>query len=235
MPEGGTLTLRTAILDAQNLELRVEDTGQGMAPEVVARALEPFYTTKAQGKGTGLGLSMVFGTVQAHGGSIELQSQIGKGTQVLIRLPFSAGSQLRPAWPARPRAEAGPVALRILLVDDDPLIRQTAPALLEALGHQVTVAGGGYEALGLVEYGSGWDLLVLDLNMPGMDGLETLDQLRRLRPDMPVLVATGHLDEASRERLAQVGRVAILTKPYSQNEIKDALEALVERSDPGSS
>jgi PAS domain S-box-containing protein len=223
MPDGGTLTLRTARLDDQTVELVVQDTGHGMPPEVISRAMEPFYTTKPKGKGTGLGLSLVFGTVQAHGGSLDIRSQVGKGTEICIHFPVIPGEGHLPA-PAtsRPASKESGV-LRVLLVDDDPLVQQTAPGLLESDGHHVTVAGGGYEALGLLEHGSGWDVVVLDLNMPELDGYETLKRLRHLKPDLPVIVATGYADDHARSRLEEMGHVSILPKPYSIQEFRQAL------------
>jgi len=223
MPEGGTLTLRTAQSADQALELSVEDTGQGMSPEVASRAIEPFFTTKPVGKGTGLGLSIVYGTVKAHGGTIRLCSDPGRGTQVHIRLPMAPGLQLTAVPAAAPIAPAPSPDLRILLVDDDPLMRETVPVMLESLGHRVVVAEGGRQALGLLREGGAFDIALLDLNMPDLDGMETLVQLRQLAPGLPVLITTGFADDLTRTRLAAYPRVDLLTKPYTVEEIQAKL------------
>ena len=230
MPDGGTLTLRTVRPDDQSVELIVQDTGLGMPPEVLARAMEPFYTTKPVGKGTGLGLSMVFGTVQAHGGHMEIRSQAGQGTEIRVTLPAIPGQAKRPALDA-PRSASKEVGkVRVLVVDDDSLVREAATGMLASQGHRVMEAGGGYEALGLIEDGSECDVVVLDLNMPKLDGLETLKRLRRFKPDLPVLVATGYVDDLVRARLEKMSKVSILPKPYSIDEFQQALALFSECS-----
>ncbi|MCM2255198.1 MAG: PAS domain S-box protein [Vicinamibacteria bacterium] len=225
MPGGGTLVLSTARRGERHVELAVEDTGHGMPPEVLARAMEPFFTTKPVGKGTGLGLSRVFGAVQAHGGSVEIQSKPGLGTRVLITLPVVLGDRPLAPRAATTRPRAGQ-AFRLLMVDDDPLVRETWPALLEAMGHQVAVATSGFEALGMLEHGGDWDVVLLDQNMPGLDGVETLARLRQQRPDLPVILATGFLDATARERLRGLTRVCVLAKPLSAEEFQQALAAV---------
>lgn len=220
MPEGGTLTLRTRLEKDRMIELTVEDTGEGMPAEVISRAMEPFFTTKPVGKGTGLGLSIVYGTVRAHGGSIEIQSGLGNGTRIRVRLPM--GPSLTPKLmkiPGQSISEPGK-GLRILLVDDDPLVRDAAPVMLESQGHQVTVADGGRQAIGLIDHGGWFDIVVLDLNMPDLDGVATLEQLRQIRPDLPVLITTGFADDLTRKRLSAYPRVGILPKPYTIEEIQ---------------
>jgi CheY-like chemotaxis protein len=225
MPQGGTLTVRTALVGERDVLLTIEDTGHGMPPEVLARAMEPFFTTKPIGKGTGLGLSRVFGTVQAHGGTMEIQSKPGHGTRILITLPlgFAERRQLpvsrRVASPARG-------ACRILVVDDDPLVRETCPALLRTLGHQVAVASSGYEALGMLGHEAQWDVVLLDQNMPGLDGVETLQRLRQLPSRMPVILATGFADTTARERLKDLTPVVLLNKPFTAGEFQQALESV---------
>ncbi|HLO67126.1 MAG TPA: PAS domain S-box protein [Holophaga sp.] len=225
MPEQGVLTLRTAALENGDLELVVADTGHGMAPDVLQRALEPFYTTKPAGKGTGLGLSMAFGTVRAHGGRMEIRSTPGKGTEVHIRLPIVAEA------PA-PDAERGegsapvPEAMRVLLVDDDPLVRESTRHFLEDQGHRVSEAVSGQEALDLVAADPAWDLVVLDHNMPGMDGAETLRRLRAQAPGLRVIVASGYTGGQVGRDFASQERVVILPKPYSREEFRRALAGL---------
>jgi CheY-like chemotaxis protein len=223
MPDNGTLRLHTSFSESAGVELLVEDTGEGMTPDVLARAMEPFFTTKPVGKGTGLGLSMVFGTVQSHGGNLDIQSELGRGTRIRIRLPIVSDHRLGLLTGPIEPAFSSTQVYKILLVDDDPMIRETSLALLEFLGHQVTAVRGGQEALDLIRRSSGWDVVVLDLNMPGLDGLGTLKRLRNLQPTLPVIMATGYADEDTQRELVNLGRVVLLLKPYSLHEIQGIL------------
>jgi len=224
MPAGGTITLSTRNLGEGFVELAVQDTGEGMAPEVLVRATEPFFTTKPAGKGTGLGLSQVYGTMKAHGGTLDIQSRLGRGTRIALAFPVSTTSRPegeaaedRPSEPRR--------ALRILLVDDEELIRRTFMLLLESLGHQVQTATGGLDALRRLEAGMEADLTVLDVNMPGMDGLETLSRLRILRPDLPVVLSTGFADDRIPAILGRFPKVRILKEPFGISDLEKLLAA----------
>jgi CheY-like chemotaxis protein/anti-sigma regulatory factor (Ser/Thr protein kinase) len=223
MPGGGTLTLQTRCSRPGRVEVRVRDTGEGMSPEVLQRAADPFFTTKPLGKGTGMGLAMVYGAMKAHGGTLEIHSQEGQGTEVVLDFPVQGGAPETAPEQGPAEAGAGPGPLRILLVDDDELIRQSIPALLEALGHPVASAAGGQEALDLLAAGQGVDLVVLDMRMPGMGGAETLARLRGLRPELPVLLATGHSDRDLAGLLERYPRVDWIQKPFTLAEIRDKL------------
>ncbi len=213
MPGGGTLLLRTRRAADGGAQLEVADSGEGMPPEVLRRAMEPFFTTKPFGKGTGLGLSMVFNTVKAHGGTVQIQSRVGQGTTILIHLPAAPLEAPGEAPPCGPEAPCRP--LRVLLVDDDALIRDSVPAMLVQLGHHVEVAGGGAQALARLAGGLEVDLVLLDLNMPVMGGVETLVNIRAFRPALPAILATGYLDDATAALLAGMPDVAVLPKPYT--------------------
>ena len=229
MPEGGTLGLRTRTAADGTLQVVVEDTGQGMAPEVLARVMEPFYTTKPVGKGTGLGLAMVFNTAVDHGGSLHLSSQVGKGTQVILALPVHAAAAAAPAA-GREVAEAAP-AMSILLVDDEELIRATVPLMLGVLGHRVEAVEGGRAALAWLAGHPAPDLVILDLNMPDMTGLEVLDLLRRRDPGLPVLIATGYLEGEVERVVAADPHARVLTKPFSFEEIQEKFNLILRRKD----
>jgi signal transduction histidine kinase len=221
MPEGGALTLRTRSRGDGWVEMVVEDQGEGMSPEVLKRAMEPFFTTKPFGKGTGLGLSMVYNTVKVHGGVVNLQSAPGQGTVVTVSLPGLAAGNLATSAPPMPKAAGG--HLRILLVDDDELIRAAVPAMLQLFGHTVEVASGGHAALERLDQGGLPDLVILDLNMPEMGGAETLRRMRKEHPALPVLIATGHLDSAM-EMLLELDPCALsITKPFSMDELRHKL------------
>ena len=226
MPRGGMLTLRTLQAGEGWVEWAVEDTGEGMPAEVLARATEPFFTTKGIGKGTGLGLALVHGVAKAHGGGLELLSVVGQGTTVKLRLPALS----LPAVPAQELAEADldvPRCLRILVVDDDELIRASLPGMLEFAGHGTVLADSGRAAISLMEHGLEVDLAILDLNMPDLGGLETLERLRALRPNLPVLIASGYLDPASLATLAPYRQVGLLAKPFAMKELRTRFRELL--------
>jgi PAS domain S-box-containing protein len=226
MPEGGTLSFKSRALAAGGIELTVQDTGCGMPPEVLARAMEPFFTTKPVGKGTGLGLARVYGTMKAHGGSVELHSEPGQGTSVRLLFPAGAATPGPPDPAADPRAVAGPRALSVLLVDDDDLIQSSTQALLEIMGHTTVAASSGEEALARLEAGLRPDVVLLDMNMPGLGGAGTLPRLRVLRPDLPVLLATGRVDQSALDLVQNCPHVKLLSKPFSLKELRHQLESL---------
>jgi PAS domain S-box-containing protein len=220
MPEGGALTLRTAGRGGE-VEVAVEDTGSGMDPEVLEKAMDPFFTTKGQGKGTGLGLSLVYSTMAAHRGRLELRSEPGRGTLALLRFPVCEEAGPLPVSRAAPPAVARP--LSVLLVDDDDLMRTSSRSLLEVLGHQVALALCGEEAVAKLEQGFLPDVVIMDLNMPGWGGSGTLPRLRALCPDLPVLLATGRADQTALDLVEAFAGVTLLSKPFSLEELKEGL------------
>jgi len=225
----GTLTIGTRNVGKHTVEFTVEDTGCGMSKEILDKALDPFFTTKQKGKGTGLGLPIVYGAVKAHRGQLELDSVPGKGTQIVARFP--ASEQLLPDTVSK-ASESGlceSPGLRVLLVDDDELIQKSVSAQLRRLGHQVTIAGNGHEALTKLEAGLAVDLALLDITMPILDGAATLPHLRRLRPDLGVILATGKADEASHALTQTYRDVSLLPKPYSLGELKSEIAPWLER------
>ena len=222
MPNGGRLTFITHSLGEGFVELSVQDTGEGMAPEVLARAMEPFFTTKPAGKGTGLGLSQVYGTMKAHSGTLDIQSRPGEGTRVSLTFPPANINPLEVA-PDSPAPQTESRKLRVLLVDDEELVRRTVVNGLEELGHRSQSATSGLEALRRLNAGMEIDLVILDLNMPGMDGIETLSRMRMIRPKLPVLFATGHADDRIPGILKRFSNVRILMKPFALQDIKQVL------------
>ncbi len=221
MPDGGQLRLTTRALPDGRAELRVEDTGLGMSPEVLQRATEPFFTTKPQGKGTGLGLAMVYGVAKAHGGVLDIQSRQGEGTRITLRFP---GVTSLPASEGRSKQDLPACRpLRVLLVDDDDLIRASVPSMMEGLGHAVEAVASGAEALQRLERREPFDVVILDMNMPGLSGLETLAGLRLLDPDLPVVISSGFLDGEVEAMLLGDPRVAFLPKPYTLGDLRRRL------------
>ena len=220
IPGRGRVSLRTARVPGTEVELTVLDTGPGMPQEVLARATDPFFTTKPFGKGTGLGLSTAYATVRAHGGSMRIESAPGEGTKVTLRFPELLAAE-KPASTPRHSELSGP--LNILLVDDDDLIRAAVPGLIKSLGHQVEAVSGGREALGRIEGSPKIDLVILDRNMPELDGLETLVLMRKTQPQLPILLATGNLAGIPESILKKDRYLRVIAKPYTLEEIEIAL------------
>lgn len=221
MTRGGRITLRTRNRENGALALEVEDTGSGMPPEVLAKAMEPFYTTKAPGKGTGLGLSIVYSTMKAHGGGMEIQSRPGEGT--CVRLLFPAAPAAAEAEAEIPQPPAGPQSsMRILLVDDDELILLSVAPMLQLLGHQVDTASSGQEALAILGKGLDPDLVILDQNMPGMSGTETLHRILATRPRQVVLMASG-AGEPEAVDLPPHAQLTFIPKPFTFTELQAAI------------
>jgi two-component system cell cycle sensor histidine kinase/response regulator CckA len=229
MGQGGVLTIRTRNTDGHQVELIVEDTGCGMGKETLDKALDPFFTTKQKGKGTGLGLPIVYGAVKAHRGQLELDSVPGKGTRIVLRLPASEQVLPDAATKASDSGISDAPGLRVLLIDDDELIQKSVSAQLRRLGHQVTIASNGHEALMKLDAGLEVDLAVLDITMPILDGAATLPHLRRLRPNLGVILATGKVDDAARALARTFRDVRLLPKPYSLGELRNEIAPWLER------
>jgi diguanylate cyclase (GGDEF)-like protein/PAS domain S-box-containing protein len=231
MPGGGTVTLRTDVPAAAEVptELRgldlvrlsVADTGCGMPPEVAARALEPFFTTKEEGRGTGLGLAAVYGAVTAAGGAVRFDTEPGVGTTFELFWPTTTGAApLAPAPVRTPGALSGTV----LLVEDQPQIGELVRRALEQVGCDVVVAADGAAAVGLAEREAP-DLLLTDVMMPGMDGPQVAAAIRLHRPDLSVLFMSGY----SAEAVPLDDRTAFLQKPFTLTELVDAVGAALAR------
>jgi signal transduction histidine kinase len=226
MPERGTLTLRTRNVDPDWVEVQVEDTGAGMPKEILEKALEPFFTTKGVGKGTGLGLSTVYATVKAHQGQLEIHSQPGQGTRVSLRFPACEPQPLAPELPEEPIPGSPQRPLTVLVVDDDELIQNSMQAIMDLLGHTVITTRSGEEALEKLEARFQPDLVILDMNMPGLGGSGTLPRIRALLPKVPVLLATGRADQAALDLIEANPHVTLLPKPFSIGELKSYLGSL---------
>ncbi len=229
MPEGGELHLRTRPGSPGWVELEVEDTGTGMPLEVLERAMDPFFTTKPPDKGTGLGLSIVYSTVNAHQGTMELHSEPGQGTRVTLRFPtidFTATEDVLP-----PKGVSGGFCrpMDVLLVDDDELIRATLEPVIRCLGHRVTLASSGESALEFLAAGRVPQVVILDMNMPGLGGQGTLLLLRDRHPDLPVLLATGRVDQTALDLARTYPGVTLVPKPFSMRDLKEHLDAVAAR------
>jgi two-component system cell cycle sensor histidine kinase/response regulator CckA len=241
MPDGGTLTIetRTVHLDAAyaaehpgtrpgpHAMLAVRDTGIGMDESIRRRIFEPFFTTKAQGKGTGLGLSMVYGIVKQSGGSIWFHSEPGHGSRFTIYLPQVEGA---PApRPVPPLAAAAPGHETVLVVEDEPPLRELAARILSAAGYTVLQAANGPDALALVaRHADPVHLVFTDVVMPGMNGRELVARLSVLRPAMRVLYTSGYTEDAILRHGVLDDPRRFLSKPYTpsvlRRRIREALD-----------
>ena len=226
MAPGGTLTIRTRNLENHRVEVQVEDTGTGMSAETLAKSLEPYFTTKDVGKGTGLGLSIINSTIKAHHGQMEIQSEPGHGTCVTLRFPALEGASKTDAPVLVPNADQATRSLKVLVVDDDELIRASMRTLLETLGHTSAMASGGNEAIAMLEAGLEADVVILDMNMPGLNGAETLPRIQSLRPTLPVLIATGRVDETTADLINLFPGIHVVPKPFKMEVLQKQLDRL---------
>ncbi len=230
MPEGGTLTLRTASASgagsSRRVSVEVQDSGVGMDDETRRRCLEPFFTTKGE-RGTGLGLAMVYGVAQRMNAELEIDSAVGKGTTVRMTFPAASAVAEEPQRVSR----TTPVQrLRLLIVDDDPVIIQSLRNTLESEGHTVTAASGGQEGIDIYRSAAGgdwpFDVVITDLGMPHVDGRKVATAVKAVRAATPVIMLTGWGQrlEAAVDLPAHVDRV--LSKPPKLQELRDALAGL---------
>ena len=225
MPDGGRLTLRTANVHLDDhagdyVAIVVCDTGCGMTPEVLARAFDPFYTTKAPGQGTGLGLSQVYGFVTQSGGHISIDSQPGAGTTVSIHLPRYIGSdQAEAPAPAKISPLAAGNKEVILVVEDEDSVRAMTVEALRDLGYNVISASGPQQALDEVNAMQQLHLIVTDVVMPGMNGPALADHITTLRPSVKVLYTTGYSRNAVLSDGVLDREVGILPKPFTIDQL----------------
>jgi len=214
--------------DGAHLMLTVSDTGSGMPPEVLEHVFEPFFTTKAPGKGTGLGLAMVYGTMRDHHGAVAVESVVGEGTRFTLILPCAAeGTEVAPevgtALPADRPA-------RVLVVDDEELVRDIASRMLRRLGYQVELAIDGTAALErLAREDHGVHVVILDGNMPKLNGVETARRLRARHPTLPLIYASGYFDPGANGDLDGIGFHERLVKPYSMDALSRAVAGALGR------
>ena len=238
MTKGGTLTIETrnVTLSAEeaaalgelaagpHVAVAVRDTGAGMSEAVRQRAVEPFFSTKPPGLGSGLGLSQVHGFARQSAGGLEIESRENEGTVVRLLLPRAA-VEPKPAQAGLARERPA-----ILLVEDDPEVREIAAEALEGSGYQVFAAEDAHQALSILQRGVPIDALFTDVVMPhGVDGVELANQARALRPDLPVLLASGYARETLRTLDAAHGDTPFIAKPYRMAELQRVLRRLTQR------
>jgi len=239
MPSGGTITLTTGIRQGEGLPsgadagqnyacLQVGDTGTGMTPEVRQRIFEPFFTTKQNNHGTGLGLAVVYGIVVSHHGFIEADSTPGAGSTFSVLLPLAAGAAL-PAPTVVVPGEFPSGTESILVVDDEDALRTMLVTALSRKGYRVATAASGLEAIDLIADTSlHFDLVLLDLNMPGANGIKVLKVIRLCRPRLKVLVVSGYVTPSVRVEFEELGQNDIMQKPYPLPEIGRRVRSLLD-------
>ena len=241
MPDGGTLTLLTGtrmvdeveardrnLTTGRHISLVVDDTGHGLSYEAEQHMFEPFFTTKERGEGTGLGLPTAYGTVQAHRGTIRFSNRPGAG--VSFELLFPPTTQVPPAGPGERAPLVAGGNERILVIDDDASLRSAVRRSLQRLGYSVEAAEGGWAGLKAIEQAKvPFDLVLLDVMMPDLSGVETFKKIRALQPDLPVLVCSGYTAEAERRQLTSAGAEAFLPKPFDTVELAKAVREVLAR------
>jgi two-component system cell cycle sensor histidine kinase/response regulator CckA len=242
MPHGGEVTFSTQVVTVDTerlaqeglgiapgryLAVSVSDTGVGMDEETQKRVFEPFFTTKPAGEGTGMGLAAAYGTARMHGGAIKVHSEIARGATFTLYLPAAEGTQPTAGdeTPA-PRRAARPA--RILLVDDEAVVRQALALALEETGHRVTVCRDGAEAVACYE--RNWrevDVVILDMVMPNLTGKETFQALHRVNPEAKVILASGYSIDTEAQDTLEAGALAFIEKPFKLSQVLEAVSETV--------
>jgi PAS domain S-box-containing protein len=228
MPGGGGITFGVRHGEkSDRVHIEVCDTGTGIPPDVLPHIFEPFYTTKAQGEGTGLGLSQVYGLIKQHDGSVDVASEVGKGTVFNIQLPLvdEKAHHTRPLVDPGERVGSGE---SILVVEDDEPIRDAVVEVLSALDYKVQYASNGREALDIVKENGGFELVITDIVMPGMGGQELYKTLRVKYPDIKVILMTGYPLGKRTGELLDHSRVTWVQKPLSTVEIASTVRSILD-------
>jgi nitrogen-specific signal transduction histidine kinase len=239
MPGGGRLTLAVApfacddafarahqpMAPGDYIELSVEDTGQGMSEDIRAHLFEPFFTTKEVGKGTGLGLAMVYATVRQSGGHIFVDSEIGRGSTFRIFFPRPAARLESPDLSSL----RIPDTVTVLVVEDEVSVRNLVTTALKQHGYDVLSAASGEEAIEIVGRGTDIGLLVTDVVMPGISGLDLAKMLVRRKPGLPVIVMSGYMDQLMKEDLTREP-LPLLPKPFTPTQLRQKVAEVLGRS-----
>jgi len=243
MPDGGKLTIETAnaflddaygavhhdVVPGQYVAICITDTGMGIPPDLIERVFEPFFTTKPIGQGTGLGLSMVYGFAKQSEGHVKIYSEVGKGTTIRIYLPRHRGAaqeeQSHPSLIEVPRAETGET---VLVVEDEPVIRNLIVEVLQDLGYRALEAPDGPAGLKILQSRQHIDLLVTDVGLPGINGRQLADAARETRPRLRVLFITGYAENATLANGFLDPGMEMITKPFAIEVLASRIRAIIQ-------
>lgn len=234
MPKGGVMTFETSEVGSDEVQLKkaeptakadrylrisVCDTGSGMSEEIQERIFEPFFTTKKHGEGSGLGLAAVYGCVESHGGSIQVSSDLGKGSVFHVYLPVSKqGNEERVVEKVTGTVREG--TGRILLVEDEDMVRDYAVRALASMGYETEICHDGHQAVDFYsQHADQIDLVILDLIMPRMNGLEALSRLKKINPEVKVVLCSGFADAQTPVDVIKKGAVGFLKKPFTMDDL----------------
>ncbi|KMQ51590.1 sensory box histidine kinase/response regulator [Chitinispirillum alkaliphilum] len=235
MPDGGTIKFSTTLCRTQKpdhnnspslITLSISDTGFGIGPDIMKHLFEPFFTTKEPGKGTGMGLAAVYGTVKAHGGFIDVFSKPDQGAVFTLTFPLSTGTE-KVCSSKENDTSCTYIGKQILLVEDDDRVRSTTAKLLKKLGFIVTECPNGPEAINIfTSQGSGIDLIMLDIILPGISGNEVYSKIRKIKPDISVLFCSGYSTETENFSLESNPLTSFLRKPFTAAELSETLNRM---------
>jgi two-component system, cell cycle sensor histidine kinase and response regulator CckA len=241
MPRGGALSIETdnvevhenrpatphALSAGRYVTLTVTDTGTGMTPHVLNRLFEPFFTTKELGKGTGLGLATVYRIVESTGGTIDVSSEVGKGTSITVYFPKANAAEMVVEMPSPRRKPAG--SETVLVVEDVEALRELVKRMLQRQGYSVLVAASAEEALGVFERSASIDVVLTDAVMPGASGSELIRQLMKQRPDLRVILMSGYAADAIIQHGLPDPGIAFLHKPFTSEALGQKIRAVLDR------
>jgi CheY-like chemotaxis protein len=234
------ITTRTVVLEANEseplgiipgnyVELLVSDDGCGMTPEVRERAFEPFFTTKEHKRRSGLGLPMVYGSIQQHRGGLKIDSEPGRGTTIRIVLPASEQPVVIEERKRSKIPSVDSIRPLVLFVDDEPLLRKAGKRMLKSLGYEAITASDGRDALEkFTEFRHRIGAVVLDVAMPNMNGVECCQELRRIDPKIPVILASGYTKGHDLQSQLATPNTRFLRKPYELDDLAENLAELAE-------
>ncbi|MFC6478417.1 ATP-binding protein [Pseudomonas asuensis] len=235
MGEGGELHIRLenclsapGVVQGEYVRIALTDNGAGMPADVLERAIEPFFTTKPMGQGTGLGLSMVYGFARQSEGQLEISSTEGKGTTVSLYLPRYEGKLYEDTTELLGNPQRMSIRETVLLVEDDPAIRELIPEMLEDLGYFTLVAGDGYEGLEILKSHKGIDLLITDIGLPGLNGRDLAAQALRMYPSLKVLFITGYDQSVTLQKSLHRSGVELMTKPFTIAALASKITSMTE-------
>jgi CheY-like chemotaxis protein len=220
------LIAEPAVRPGNFVRLSIADTGTGIKSELLEKIFEPYFTTKETGKGTGMGLAIIHGIVKSYGGFLTCESRIGEGTVFCINLPSSDERNSPDANMAESISAGGE---RILLIDDEQMLAELGQTMLERLGYTVTVRMGSLDALTTFEsQPHAFDLVITDQTMPGMTGVDMARRMLQIRPNLPVILCTGHSSIHLEEKVASLGIKGFALKPLSMKGIATLIRQVLD-------